>query len=86
MAKKIEFENLSLDDVRQINNTLLQDLVSTARAGKVGFGGAKGKDHVEGGWTRGGDHVKGGWTRGAAAFELTDIINTVSGAGAGEKK
>jgi hypothetical protein len=69
MAKRIQFADFSLDDVRQINNLLLRDLAATARESRVGFGSKVGKDHVEGGWTRGGDHVKGGWTRGAAAFE-----------------
>lgn len=84
MAKRIEFDDLTLDDIRQINNTLLQDLVTVARASDVDFAGAKGKDHVEGGWTRGGDHVKGGWTRGSS---IAEPFTPISGApGIGKKK
>ena len=69
MAKKIQFADFTLDDVRQVNNLLLRDLVAVAKESRIGFASPAGKDHVEGGWSRGGDHVKGGWTRGASVVE-----------------
>lgn len=75
MAKKIEFGDLAIDDIRQINNSLLQDLVSVARASDVGFADLKASDHIQGGWSRGGDHIQGGWSRGALQRELPTLVD-----------